>query len=155
MLPPEKDDGNIEYKRYIMIKIKNLDSNNLIDSEIKELLPLLKEKSKKSNVNDLNLDDVYDFQNELEKKRLRNSLRFNQLASQMKFRLNEGNGVAIYYLGVNDDGTIYELNQNERSTSLDNLREIVRYIKSKIDKIIFNDNYIKIIIKDKNFKKLK
>ena len=155
MLPPEKDDGNIEYKRYIMIKIKNLDSNNSIDSEIKEIIPLLKEKSKKSNVNDLNLDDVYDFQNELEKKRLRSSLRFNQLASQMKFRLNEGNGVAIYYLGVNDDGTIYELNQNERSTSLDNLREIVRYIKSKIDKIIFNDNYIKIIIKDKNFKKLK
>ena len=68
MLPPEKDDGNIEYKRYIMIKIKNLDSNNSIDSEIKELIPLLKEKSKKSNVNDLNLDDVYDFQNELEKR---------------------------------------------------------------------------------------
>ena len=32
--------------------------------------------------------------------------RFEQLASQMKWRLNEGNGIAFYYLGVSDNGDI-------------------------------------------------
>ena len=38
-----------------------------------------------------------------------NNLRFQQLVTQLKYRLNEGDGIAIYYLGVNDNGTIYNL----------------------------------------------
>ena len=33
--------------------------------------------------------------------------RLNHLASQMKWRLKEGNGKAKYYLGINDDGSFY------------------------------------------------
>ena len=28
--------------------------------------------------------------------------RFEQLSSQMKWRINEGNGEALYYIGIND-----------------------------------------------------
>ena len=31
--------------------------------------------------------------------------RFSQLLSQMKWRLSEGEGKAIYYIGVNDEAT--------------------------------------------------
>lgn len=31
--------------------------------------------------------------------------RFRRLVSQMKYRLSEGQGEAVYYLGVEDDGT--------------------------------------------------
>lgn len=128
MLPPEKDDGNIEYKRYIMIKINK-------SIELKE-------------------EDINDFQSKLFNKRLTNNLRFNQLASQMKFRISEGNGLAIYYLGINDNGTVYDLSNKERSESINNIRELVKYIECKIDKLIFIDNYVKVIIKNKKFKKL-
>lgn len=36
-----------------------------------------------------------------------NKKRFFELTTQMNWRLNEGDGIAFYYLGVNDDGTIY------------------------------------------------
>ena len=59
MLQPEVEEGNIEYKRFIL----NLSPH-----------------------------------------------RFEQLTSQMKWRLSEGQGEAIYYIGVEDDGSIYGLN---------------------------------------------
>ena len=34
--------------------------------------------------------------------------RFIELSTQMNWRLNEGNGTAYYYIGVNDNGTIYD-----------------------------------------------
>ena len=36
--------------------------------------------------------------------------RFQQLQSQMKWRVEEGRGTAIYLIGVDDDGTIVKLN---------------------------------------------
>jgi GTPase len=57
-LSPEIEEGNIEYKRYLI----NLDTN-----------------------------------------------RLEQLSTQMKWRLAEGNNEAIYYLGVDDDGTPFIL----------------------------------------------
>lgn len=155
MLPPEKDDGNIEYKRYILLKNKEIDSNNYNDIELKELIPLLKDKIYNKKDDEVTIDDIKDFNYEIEKKRLKSSLRFNQLASQMKYRIGEGDGVAIYYLGVNDNGSIYELNKKEKTDSINNIRELVKFIGCKIDKIIFIDTYIKVIIKDKKFKKLK
>ena len=78
MLSPEIEEGNIEYKRYLI---------NL---------------SKK---------------------------RFEELLSQMKWRISEGNGIAFYYIGVNDDGTIENINSSQIKESINNLKKI----SSKID----------------------
>ena len=36
--------------------------------------------------------------------------RIEQLASQLKWRLHEGQGIAEYFIGVADDGTIHGIN---------------------------------------------
>ena len=46
------------------------------------------------------------------------NIRFQQLITQLKYRLNEGNGLAIYYIGIEDDGTVYKLTKDERTFSL-------------------------------------
>ena len=154
MLPSEKDDGNIEYKRYIMINI-NKNKYDYSDYELKELIPLLKKNIYNKKEEDVTIEDIDTFHSTLQNKRLTSNLRFNQLASQMRYRLNEGNGVAIYYIGINDDGSIYDLNNVEKTESIKNLRELVKYIDCRIDKLLFIDNYVKVIIKNKNFLKLK
>ena len=154
MLPSEKDDGNIEYKRYIMINI-NKNKYDYSDYELKELIPLLKKNIYNKKEEDVTIEDIDNFHSTLQNKRLTSNLRFNQLASQMRYRLNEGNGVAVYYIGINDDGSIYDLNNHEKTESIKNLRELVKYIDCRIDKLIFIDNYVKVIIKNKNFLKLK
>jgi len=62
-LIPEIEEGNIEYKRYLI----NVDST-----------------------------------------------RLEQLATQMKCRLSEGDNQAIYYLGVDDDGTPYPIKKKKK-----------------------------------------
>lgn len=66
-LPPEDDNGNIEYK------------SQLIDPTVS---------------------------------------RLQHLVTQMKWRLCEGNGEAIYKLGVFDDGTVQGLNRNDLSKTM-------------------------------------
>ena len=83
MLKPEKEEGNIEYKRLI--------SNNI--------------------------------------------RRLEALASQMKWRLTEGNGECYYYIGIEDNGTISKLNRISLLKSLRNLKKVVNLIESKIIKI--------------------
>jgi GTPase len=41
------------------------------------------------------------------------SLRMETLITQMKWRIKEGSGLAYYYLGVNDNGSIYSMNRQE------------------------------------------
>jgi len=77
------------------------------------------------------------------------NVRFQQLITQLKYRLDEGNGLAIYYLGVEDDGNIYKLTPNQRSKSLLVLKKMVLHLEAKIESTFFNENYVKIIIKDK------
>lgn len=44
--------------------------------------------------------------------------RINHLSTQMKFRIREGNGEAIYMIGVEDNGTPQGLDQQEMYASL-------------------------------------
>ena len=44
--------------------------------------------------------------------------RVQHLITQMKFRLNEGNGKAYYQIGVEDNGNPLGLNENEMYESL-------------------------------------
>ena len=102
MLNPENDEGNIEYKRYLI----NLDSN-----------------------------------------------RFEQLSTQMKWRLAEGNNEAIYYIGVNDNGTIYNITKKEIKETLFNFTKLVNNNNAEIinfDKNIYEDKtYFKLTIRKK------
>ena len=77
-----------------------------------------------------------------------NNLRFQQLVTQLKYRLNEGDGFAIYYLGVNDNGTIYNLTNEEKNNSLKVLKKMILKLNGKITKLIYNTDYIQVIIKD-------
>ena len=52
-------------------------------------------------------------------------IRLNELASQMKYRLNEDDSkLAIYYLGVDDDGTVVQLSDYEKEETEEQLRGI-------------------------------
>ena len=50
--------------------------------------------------------------------------RLKQLVSQLKWRLKEGNGEALYELGVSDDGYLVGLTFEEMATSLDTLSKM-------------------------------
>ncbi len=84
-----------------------------------------------------------------------NNTRLNQLTAQMNWRINEGNGICYYYLGICDDGTLYEnFSQEEIDYSLDIIKMMADGCNSYIENIIINriDIYIwlNIIIKRKN-----
>ena len=48
--------------------------------------------------------------------------RFEHLVTQMKWRLQEGLGEAIYEIGVGDDGQLCGLNNDEMEKSLETLK---------------------------------
>lgn len=106
MLPPEVEEGNKEYKRYL-----------------------------------INLSEI----------------RFQQLLTQMKWRINEGNGKAYYYIGVEDDGSIFKLNNKQAGESLKNLKKLVLEANAKfksVEKIIEDKLfYFKVEINSKNLNK--
>ena len=58
--------------------------------------------------------------------------RLEQLATQMKWRLEEGDNEAIYYLGVNDNGSLYSMNSDEKKETFKNLSLIVEKNQAEI-----------------------
>lgn len=69
--------------------------------------------------------------------------RLEKLASQLKWRLGEGNGFAEYYIGVADNGDILGINYNDYLVSLKNLNKVANIINAKIikkEKKIINEN---------------
>jgi GTPase len=74
--------------------------------------------------------------------------RISELSTQMNWRLNEGNGIAYYYLGVDDDGSIYgRLTQKQIKYSKKILNQIARDNKSEITKEEDNKSWFKFTIK--------
>jgi GTPase SAR1 family protein len=66
--------------------------------------------------------------------------RIDGLITQMKWRIQEGDGKAIYYLGINDNGTIYGLDVAESKETIQVFKTIVK----KADVNIFSFNTIKL-----------
>ena len=62
----------------------------------------------------------------------KNNNRLEELATQMNFRLNEGNGTATYFLGINDDGSVSNIYAKDMLESLKNLKKFVRKQKQKL-----------------------
>jgi elongation factor 1-alpha len=61
--------------------------------------------------------------------------RLDQLASQMKWRIDEGGGIAIYYLGISDNGEISGINKSDYSQSMKNISKITKKINANITKM--------------------
>jgi GTPase len=71
--------------------------------------------------------------------------KINKRMTQMKYRVYEGLGEALYFIGVEDDGTLLGLNNEEYKESILNLELIANKINCNVIKIyetIKNDNYI-------------
>jgi GTPase len=77
-------------------------------------------------------------------------IKLEKLMSQMQFRMREGNGVCIYYLGVNDDGTPYNMTNVERIQTIENILFVITQLNFKLEKFEKNDTYYKITINDTN-----
>jgi len=98
-LVPENNEGNCEYKRYL-----------------------------------INLSDY----------------RMERLITQMNWRLVEGNNEAIYYLGVNDNGSLYNWTKEEQKETMKNFRILVKRCNAIIIKFSKIDSYFRIKIKSSN-----
>lgn len=61
--------------------------------------------------------------------------RKQRLASQMKYRMERGNGEAIYFIGVDDDGNLKGLSDKKIKESLFVLKNVAQEISSSILKI--------------------
>lgn len=58
--------------------------------------------------------------------------RLQHLITQMKWRLREGQGEAIYEIGVNDGGALIGLTNTEMEASLDTLRKMALDINATV-----------------------
>ena len=78
--------------------------------------------------------------------------RFHQLSTQLKWRLNEGNGIAEYYLGVYDDGKIGNIAKDILKKSIYNIKRICNVINASIRNVetVCTDDgsWYKILIRD-------
>ena len=78
--------------------------------------------------------------------------RYNSLLSQLKYRLLEGNGVCYYIIGVEDNGEIINITDEDYDISIKNLKLMCSQNRCKILSItkIYKDNlyYYKVHIID-------
>ena len=65
-----------------------------------------------------------------------NDLKIKKYATQMKFRIIEGNGEAVYLIGVQDNGQIIGLPKSEVEYSIDILKKMAKEIDSCIKQVI-------------------
>ena len=101
--------GNREYKIYL-------------DNEPEEHL---KYKIKKNKPKDF-IDNL---------KNIKNNSKLNKRASQLRFRLDEGYGKALYMIGVTDSGRTDGIDMETINTSIHYLEKMVEIINAEIKKI--------------------
>jgi GTPase len=77
------------------------------------------------------------------------NIRLEELATQMKWRLVEGDGEAIYYFGVEDNGMPYLITKQELDETLKNFNLLLEKNNAKIINYEEIDIYYKITIRIK------
>jgi GTPase len=78
---------------------------------------------------------------------------FYSLITQLNWRLHEGNGYCYYYIGVEDNGKIYGINDEEYNVSIKTLKMLCKECNafiSKITKKILDNNINYYIVKISN-----
>ena len=91
----------------------------------------------------MNIFPKEDFYGNIEYKRyfyLKNHYRFQKYTTQLNYRLYEGNGKAIYIIGVEDDGTIVGLTKDSRRENIEFFKKMCLELGVTI-KLIINGNY--------------
>lgn len=73
---------------------------------------------------------------------LLNTLRLEKFVSQMKYRLYEGNGKAIYILGVLDDGKPIGTSQEELTVTIDQVLKVVKILNAKVEHINYYNGLV-------------
>ena len=74
-----------------------------------------------------------------DKKENRRKLKINKRSTQLLFRLNEGDGKALYIIGLEDDGIVYGIEERILIESINNIIEMCKIIKADIKNInIYN-----------------
>ena len=63
-----------------------------------------------------------------------NPLKYQKLATQMKFRLHEGEGRAVYLLGVMDDGKPVGISHKDLYETITSIRKAVKIIEACVCK---------------------
>ncbi len=82
--------------------------------------------------------------------------KFFSLASQMKYRVLQGKGRALYLIGVSDNGNIVGLPKENLEESLYVLREIAKYLNLRLGEkriIKFNKRFVALVIIEKSIEK--
>ena len=72
--------------------------------------------------------------------------RFRKLATQMLRRLKDGNGTAIYYLGIEDDGTPSQVGKEILRTSLRILKNMAKFNEATVKEVKRRDSHIKVLL---------
>jgi GTPase len=73
------------------------------------------------------------------------SVRITNLATQMRYRVNQGDGEATYIIGLKNDGTPIGLNEEEEDISIDILQKIASEISmviTLINRVVLPDNRV-------------
>jgi len=63
-------------------------------------------------------------------------IKIKKYATQLKFRLVEGNGKAVYLLGVKDEGTILGIPNHKINEYADIMKNIAKEVDSTVTEII-------------------
>ena len=99
-----------------------------------------------------------DYYGKIEYKRyfnIRDQERLEKYTTQMNYRINEGQGNSIYLIGINDNGSIYGLTEEEIEKNIDILLKITKLLDLNVSIIIKcrykNKNFFICKLKSNNF----
>lgn len=68
-----------------------------------------------------------------------NKIKLNKRSTQLLFRLNEGDGKALYIIGLEDNGIVYGIQENILIKSIENIIKMTKIINVNIKNInIYN-----------------
>ena len=74
-----------------------------------------------------------------DKKENKRKIKINKRSTQLLFRLSEGEGKALYIIGLEDDGIVYGIEERILIESINNIIEMCNIIKAEIKNInIYN-----------------
>lgn len=70
-----------------------------------------------------------------EKNEKKTNIKLNKRSTQLLFRLKEGNGKALYIIGLEDSGIVYGINVDILLISITNIIKMIKIINCKIKNI--------------------
>jgi len=134
----KKDSGDVEHKQEQ--KVDNLKESHKRDVQHKKLAKKKENEQISGLYAELSLlstNDVLEKENDEGNVEYKWKLcnlteeRFKHLVTQMKYRLSEGQGEAIYELGINDEGIPLGLSEEEFKESYENVQKMAKLCQAE------------------------